>query len=74
MKLGLIWHTILSQASLTSTTSKLASKSSALDTVVIQEHQVEIKLKAAEEKLKATEKKMKTQGQLLDSAQQVLFK
>jgi hypothetical protein len=42
--------------------------------VVIQEHQIEIKLKAAEEKLKATEKKMKTQGHLLDSAQQVLFK
>jgi hypothetical protein len=35
----------------------LASKSSALDTVMIWEHQMEIKLKAAKEKLKAPEEK-----------------
>jgi hypothetical protein len=35
----------------------LASKSFALDTMVIQEHEMEIKLKAVEEKLKAAEKK-----------------
>jgi hypothetical protein len=29
---------------------------------VIQEHEMEIKLKAAEEKLKAAEEKMKSQG------------
>jgi hypothetical protein len=29
---------------------------------VIQEHEMEIKLKAAEEKLKAAEEKMKNQG------------
>jgi hypothetical protein len=52
----------------------LASKSSALDTVVIQEHQMEIKLKVAKEKLKVAEEKMKTQGQLPDSAQQALSK
>jgi hypothetical protein len=62
------------QASLTATVSKLASKSSALDTVVIREHEMEIKLKATEEKLKAVEEKMKSQGQLLDSAQQALTK
>jgi hypothetical protein len=37
----------------------LASKSSALDTTVIQEHEMEIKLKAAKEKLKVAEEKMK---------------
>jgi hypothetical protein len=52
----------------------LASKSSALDTAVIREHQMEIKLKVAKEKLKVAEEKMKTQGQLLDSAQQALSK
>jgi chromosome segregation ATPase len=56
------------QATLIATASKLASKSSALDTVVIQEHEMEIKLKAAEEKLKAAEEKIKSQGQLLNSA------
>jgi hypothetical protein len=61
-------------ASLTATTSKLTSKSSALDIAVIREHEMEIKLKAAEEKLKATEEKMKMKGQLLDSAQQALSK
>jgi molybdopterin-biosynthesis enzyme MoeA-like protein len=50
----------LVQASLTATTSKLASKSSALDTTVIWRHEMEIKLKAAKEKLKATEEKMKS--------------
>jgi hypothetical protein len=40
----------------------LASKSSALDTAVIWEHEMKIKLKAAEKKLKAAEKKMKSQG------------
>jgi hypothetical protein len=62
------------QASLTATTSMLASKSFALDTMVIQEHEMEIKLKKVEEKLKAAEKKMKSQGQLLDSTQQALSK
>jgi hypothetical protein len=42
---------------------------SALDTVVIQRHEMEIKLKVAEEKMKAAEEKIKSQGQLLDSAQ-----
>jgi hypothetical protein len=60
----------LVQASLTATTSK----SSALDIVVIREHEMQIKLKAAEEKLKVTEEKLKSQGQLLDSAQQELSK
>jgi hypothetical protein len=64
----------LVQASLTATTNKLTSKSSALDTVVIREHEMEIKMKAAEEKLKMTEEKMKSQGQLLHSAQQALSK
>jgi hypothetical protein len=59
----------LVQASLTATTNKLTNKSSALDTVVIREHEMEIKMKAAEEKLKMTEEKMKSQGQLLHSAQ-----
>jgi hypothetical protein len=58
----------LVQASLTTTTNKLTSKSSALDIVVIREHEMEIKMKAAEEKLKMTEEKMKSQGQLLHSA------
>jgi chromosome segregation ATPase len=62
------------QATLIATASKLASKSSTLDTAVIQEHEMEIKLKAAEEKLKAVEEKIKSQGQLLNSAQQTLFK
>jgi chromosome segregation ATPase len=57
------------QASFTTTASKLASKLSALDVAVVQEHKMEIQLKAAEEKLKAAEEKMKTQGQLLDLAQ-----
>jgi hypothetical protein len=35
---------------------------------VIQELEMEIKLKVVEEKLKAAEEKMKSQGQLLDSA------
>jgi hypothetical protein len=42
---------------------------SALDVAVVQEHKMEIQLKAAEEKLKAAEEKMNTQGQLLDLAQ-----
>jgi hypothetical protein len=46
----------------------MASKSSALDTAVIREHEMEIKLKATKDKLKVTEEKMKSQGQLLDSA------
>jgi AAA+ superfamily predicted ATPase len=59
----------------------LANKSSALDTAVIREYEMEIKLKRAEEKLKAAEEKLKTaeekmtsEGQLLDSAQQALSK
>jgi hypothetical protein len=39
----------------------LASKSSALDSMVIREHKMEIKLKAAKEKLKTAVEKMKTQ-------------
>jgi hypothetical protein len=62
------------QASLNATTSMLTSKSSTLDTIVIREHKMEIKLKAAKEKLKAAEEKMKSQGQLLDLAQQALPK
>jgi hypothetical protein len=34
--------------------------------MVIQEHEMKIKLKAAEEKLVAIEGKMKSQGQLLE--------
>jgi hypothetical protein len=67
---NLAWDLESVQASLTTTTSK----SSALDTAVIREHEMEIKLKAAEEKLKVVEEKMKSQGQLLDSAQQALSK
>jgi hypothetical protein len=52
----------------------LASKSFALDTALIRAHEIEIKLKAAEEKLNVAKEKMKSQGQLLDSAQQVLSK
>jgi hypothetical protein len=52
----------------------LASKYSALDATVIQEHQMEIKLKATEEKLKVAEEKMEIQGQFLDLAQQALSK
>jgi hypothetical protein len=58
------------------TTDKLSSKSSALDHLVIREHQIKIQLEACEEKLmgceerltvandklNATEEKMKTQG------------
>jgi hypothetical protein len=66
---NLAWDLESVQASLTTTTSKLTSKSPALDTAVIREHEMEIKLKAAEEKLKVVEEKMKSQGQLLDSAQ-----
>jgi hypothetical protein len=64
------------RASLTATTDKLSSKSSALDHAVIREQQMKIQLMACEEKLtaceekltmandklKATEEKMKTQG------------
>jgi chromosome segregation ATPase len=74
------------RTSLTATTDKLSSKSSALDHSVIQEQQLKIRLTVCEEKLtaceerltvannklKATEEKMKTQGQLLDLAQQAL--
>jgi chromosome segregation ATPase len=76
------------QASLTTTTDKLSSKSFALDHSVIWEQQMKIQLEACEEKLtgceerltvandkhNAVEEKMKTQGQLLDSAQQALSK
>jgi chromosome segregation ATPase len=76
------------RASLTTTTDKLSSKSSALDHVVIRKQQMNIWLTACEEKLmaceeklivandklKAAEENMKTQGQLLDSAQQGLSK
>jgi hypothetical protein len=62
------------QASLTATTNKLTSKSSALDTAVIRQHEIEIKLNATEEKLKVAEEKVKSQGWLLDSAQQALSK
>jgi chromosome segregation ATPase len=48
------------QASLTSTAIKLASKSSTLDTVVIQTHEMELKLKATKEKLKAAKEKLET--------------
>jgi chromosome segregation ATPase len=76
------------RASLNATTEKLSSKSSTLDYAVIQEQQMKIQLTVCEEKLttceeklavandklKADEEKIKTQGQLLDSAQQALFK
>jgi hypothetical protein len=76
------------RASLTATTDKLSSKSSALDHLVIWEQQMKIRLEACEEKLMACEERltmandklkvakeeMKTQGQLLDSAQQALSK
>jgi hypothetical protein len=45
----------------------LASKSSALDTAVIQAHEMEIKLKAAEEKLKAAEEKLKVDEEKMKS-------
>jgi hypothetical protein len=48
------------QASLTATSSKLASKSCALDTVVLRAHEMEIKLKKDEEMLKAAEEKLRT--------------
>jgi hypothetical protein len=57
---NLAWDLESVQASLTATTSKLTSKSFALDIVVIQEHEMEIKLNAAEEKLKAVEEQMKS--------------
>jgi hypothetical protein len=47
------------QASLTTTTNKLASKSLALDQVAIQEQKMGIQLKAAKEKLNLTEDKLK---------------
>jgi chromosome segregation ATPase len=69
------------QVSLTATTDKLSSKSSALNTAVIREQQMKIQLMTCEEKLtvandklKAIEEKMKIRGQLLDSAQQALSK
>jgi hypothetical protein len=67
------------QASLTATSNKLSSKSSALDHAMIQEQQMKIQLTACELKLtmandKAAEEKMKTQGHLLDSAQHALSK
>jgi predicted nucleic acid-binding Zn-ribbon protein len=43
------------QASLTATTEKLIFKSSALNFVLIQERETELKLQAAEEKIKAQE-------------------
>jgi predicted nucleic acid-binding Zn-ribbon protein len=47
------------QASLTTTTNKLANKSLALDQVAIQEQKMGIQLKAAKEKLNLTEDKLK---------------
>jgi chromosome segregation ATPase len=73
-KVNLVRDLELVLASLTATTSKLPSKSFTLDTTMIREHEMEIKLKAAEEKLKAAEEKLKSQGQLLDSVQQALSK
>jgi hypothetical protein len=58
-RVNLAWDLESIQASLTATANKLASKSSALNTAVIQAHEMEIKLKAAKEKLKATEEKLK---------------
>jgi hypothetical protein len=62
-------------ASLTATTEKLSSKSSALDHAVIREQQMQIQLTACEsqltvanDKLKTAEEKMKTRGQLFDLA------
>jgi hypothetical protein len=53
---------------------KLTSKSSALDTTVIQEQKMKIQLTVVEDKLKAAEEKLKTQEQSLDLAQQTLSK
>jgi hypothetical protein len=53
------------QASLTATHVKLTSKSSSLDTTVIQEQHVKIQLMKAEEKLKVAEEQLKTQRQKL---------
>jgi hypothetical protein len=47
------------QASLTATTDKLSSNSSALDTTVIREQQIKIQLMACEEKLTVTNDKLK---------------
>jgi hypothetical protein len=47
------------QASLTATTDKLSSNSSALDTTVIREQQIKIQLTACEEKLTVTNDKLK---------------
>jgi hypothetical protein len=62
------------QASLTSTHDMLTSKSSALDTTVIQEQQAKIQLMKAGENLKAAEEQLKTQVQSLDLAWQTLSK
>jgi chromosome segregation ATPase len=47
------------QASLTATTDKLSSNSSALDTTVIREQQIKIQLMACKEKLTVTNDKLK---------------
>jgi hypothetical protein len=68
-KANLEWDLESVHASLTATTSKLATKSSTLDFAVVREQKMEIQLKATEEKLKVAKEKMKTQGQLLDLSQ-----
>jgi hypothetical protein len=54
-KADLEWNLESAQASLTSTTNRLAFKYSTLDQEVIWEQKMEIQLKVAEEKLKAVE-------------------
>jgi hypothetical protein len=80
-KANFVWNLESAEASLTTTTNKLASKSSTPDHAVVWEQKMEIQVKAAEEKLKAVEdklkaakEKMKTQGWLLDLAQHALPK
>jgi hypothetical protein len=64
----------ITHASLTATRDKLSSKSTTLDTMVIQEQEAKMLLMKAEEMLMATKEEKMTQGQLLESARQALSK
>jgi hypothetical protein len=58
--------------SLTTTCDKLASKSTALDAMVILRDDAKLLLPKSEEKLQATEEELKTQGQSLEMAWKAL--
>jgi hypothetical protein len=64
----------ITHASLTATRDNLSSKSTTLDTMVIQEQEAKMLLMKAEEMLMATKEEKMTQGQLLESARQALSK